>query len=67
MIQGQFPHLKDRMLLEEFGERRVVLHLMVLLYNYQSGVVGINHIYKELIHEPNGRVSLIQVSFGRRY
>ena len=44
MIQGQFPRLKDRMPLEEFGERRVIMHLMVLLYNYQTGEVGINHI-----------------------
>ena len=44
MIQGQFPRLKDNMLLEEFGERRVILHLMVMLYNYQASTIGINTI-----------------------
>ena len=44
MIQGQFPRLKDPVQFEEFGERKVILHLMVLLYNYQTGQVGINHI-----------------------
>ena len=44
MIQGQFPRLKDNMQLEEFGERKVVLHLMVLLYNYQASKIGINQI-----------------------
>ena len=28
MIQGQFPRLKDNFQLEEFGERKTVLHLM---------------------------------------
>ena len=46
MIQGQFPRLKDNFQLEEFGERKVVLHLMVLLYNYQASKVGINQILK---------------------
>ena len=33
MIQGQFPRLKDPLqLLEEFGERKVVITLMILLY-----------------------------------
>ena len=44
MIQGQFPRLKDRMRFKEFGVRKVILKLMMLLYNYQTGQVGINHI-----------------------
>ena len=31
MIQGSFPRLKDKMPYEEFGERKVILNLMVLL------------------------------------
>eukprot|EP00536_Pseudo-nitzschia_multiseries_P009138 jgi/Psemu1/200010/e_gw1.249.34.1 len=34
MIQGQFPRLKDRLLLEDFGDRKVILYVMMLLYNY---------------------------------
>ena len=43
-IQAQFPRLKDPLLYEECGERRVILHLMVLLYNFQASAVGINQI-----------------------
>ena len=40
MIQDQFPRLKDPVQFETFGERKVILHLMVLLYNYyQTGQV----------------------------
>ena len=42
MIQGQSPLLKDNCQLEEFGERKVTLHLMVLLCNHQTLNVGVN-------------------------
>ena len=54
MIQGQFPRLKDRMRFEEFGERKVILKLMVLLYNYQTGQVGINHIKNSYMSNTKG-------------
>jgi hypothetical protein len=44
MIQGQFPRMKDKMGFEEFGERKVIQHLMILLYNYQTSRIGINTI-----------------------
>jgi hypothetical protein len=44
MIQGQFPRMKDKMGFEEFGERKVIQHLMILLYNYQTSTIGINTI-----------------------
>jgi len=44
MIQGQFPRLKDHMQYEETGERKIIMHLMILLYNYQTAKVGINQI-----------------------
>lgn len=44
MIQGQFPRLKDPLLYEEFGERKMILNVMVLLYNFQTTRVGINDI-----------------------
>ena len=44
MIQGQFPRLKDPLQLEGFGKRKVVITLMILLYNYQTSKVGMNQI-----------------------
>ena len=44
MIQGQFPQLKDPMVYKEFGERKVILNLMVLLYNCQTNTTGITII-----------------------
>ena len=44
MIQGQFPRLKDHLQYEEVGERKIIMHLMILLYNYQTAKVGINQI-----------------------
>ena len=55
MIQGQFPRLKDRMVLENFGERKVILlNLMVLLYNYQASTVGINQILNTFMSKTEG-------------
>ena len=31
MIQGQFPRLKDKLVLEEYGKQKVIMNLMVLL------------------------------------
>ena len=46
MIGGSFPRLKDPLKFEEFGERKVILKLMVLLYNYQTSQLGINQIMR---------------------
>ena len=54
MIQGQFPCLKDNLQLEEFGERKVVLHLLVLLYNYQTSKVGMNQILNSFMSKTKG-------------
>ena len=54
MIQGQFPRLKDNLQYEEFGERKVVLHLMVLLYNFQAAKVGINQIMNTFMSKTEG-------------
>ena len=43
-IQGQFPRLKDNLFLEEQGERKITLHLMVLLHNFQCEKIGMNEI-----------------------
>jgi hypothetical protein len=54
MIQGQFPRLKDNFPFEEFGERKIVLHLMVLLYNFQASRVGINQILNTFMSKTEG-------------
>ena len=43
-IQAQFPRLKDPLHYEEYGERRVILNLMVCLYNFNTSMVGVNEI-----------------------
>jgi hypothetical protein len=54
MIQGQFPRLKDDFPYEEFGERKLVMHLVVLLYNYQTAKVGINQILNTFMSKTEG-------------
>eukprot|EP00536_Pseudo-nitzschia_multiseries_P018417 jgi/Psemu1/55504/gm1.55504_g len=57
MIQGQFPRLKDRLLLEDFGDRKVILNVMMLLYNYQTSTIGHNQILNVFMHKKNGYFS----------
>jgi hypothetical protein len=54
MISGQFPRLKDRLPLGDFQDRRIILQLMVLLYNYQTYNVGINHIMNSYMSTTKG-------------
>ena len=57
VIQGQFPRLKDNCHLEERGERRVILHLMVLLCNFQTAKVKTNTILNTFMSETEGFLS----------
>ena len=43
-LQGSFPRLKDRLKFEKRGERRVILQLVILLYNFRATTVGMNQI-----------------------
>jgi len=43
-LQASFPRLKDRFIYEEFGERRVMMKMCLLLYNLRARRVGINQI-----------------------
>lgn len=43
-FQGSFPRLKDRLKYEERGERRIILEMIVLLYNFRASTVGLNQI-----------------------
>jgi DDE superfamily endonuclease len=50
-IQGAFPRLKDPIKYEEKGERRSILQLVPLLYNYRLEVVGLNQIQNTYVAE----------------
>ena len=43
-FQASFPRIKDRILYEEKGERKIILKLLVYLFNYRANHVGINQI-----------------------
>jgi hypothetical protein len=43
-FKGSFPRLKDRLQYEERGERKIILFLFVLLYNFRASTVGQNQI-----------------------
>jgi hypothetical protein len=43
-FQSSMPCLKDRMIFETRGERRVTLTMMILLYNLRARAVGINQL-----------------------
>ena len=59
MIQGQFPRIKDPLIYEEKGERKIIVHLLVHLYNFQTSQVGINTILNSYMQKGNN------VFFGR--
>ena len=51
MIQGSFPRLKDPLKFEEKGDRKIILRLMVHLYNFQTAQVGINQIMNSFMEK----------------
>ena len=50
-IQGKFPRMLDKMRYEERGERRIILNLTVLLYNYSCSKIGQNQILSTYMHD----------------
>ena len=43
-FQSSFPRVKDEFRLETQGERRIILLLVVYLFNYRTNLVGCNQI-----------------------
>ena len=43
-FQASFPRVKDHIIYEEKGERKLILHMLVLLFNYRANKVGISQI-----------------------
>ena len=42
MIQGKFPRVNDTPIFEDSGDKRVILRLLVHLYNFNCAQVGRN-------------------------
>jgi hypothetical protein len=58
-IQSSFPRLKDRFVYEENGERKLMLKMMILLYNLRARKVGINQMrntYMQALNVNTNRV-----------
>ncbi len=44
-VQGSFPRLKDRLLFSEnMADRKVFLHLILMLLNFRTRKVGLNQL-----------------------
>jgi DDE superfamily endonuclease len=43
-LKASFPRIKDRFIYEEYGERAIILKMLLLLYNLRARKVGINQI-----------------------
>eukprot|EP00536_Pseudo-nitzschia_multiseries_P005783 jgi/Psemu1/13521/gm1.13521_g len=57
-IQGGFPQMKDSMFLEETGDRKIILKLIIsFLYNFQTARVEINTILNTYMSETKGYFS----------
>lgn len=61
-IQSSFPRIQDRFLYEEYGERKIILKMMILLYNLRARKVGINQIKSvympDLEHDANNYMEI---------
>ena len=62
-LQASFPRLRDRMMYEENGERRLIMNMIVLLYNYRASVVGLNQIQSSFMpwleRNANGHIGAV--------
>ena len=57
-LQGLFPRMKDKFRYEENGERKLILQMIVLLYNFRASQVGQNQIaslYLPYLHRSANR------------
>ena len=54
MIQDQFPRMKETLTLEELRDRKIILNLLLLLYNYPCIAVGIDGILNTFMSNTSG-------------
>ena len=52
MIQGQFSSIKDQMFLEEGEDRKIIMNLLINLYNFQCVTIGHNQILLTFMKTP---------------
>ena len=60
-LQGSFPRIKDKFRYEEKGERKLILQMIVLLYNFRASKVGQNQIasvYMPYLHRNANRYAM---------
>ena len=53
MIQASCPSLKEPLRCEDGGDRFIIIHLMVNLFNYQTEVIGDNQFLNSYIKNEN--------------
>jgi DDE superfamily endonuclease len=62
-LQASFPQLKDRMIYKEKGVRRLIMNMIVLLYNFRASVVGLNQIQSSFMpwleRNANGHIGAV--------
>ena len=52
MIRVKFPRINERLIHKEFGDRRILLSLLICLYNYHCSTVGHNQILAVFVKRP---------------
>ena len=60
-LQGSFPRIKDKFRYEEKGERKLILQMIVLLYNFRASKVGQNQIasvYMPYLHTSRMQIDM---------
>ena len=71
-FQASFPRVKDRILFERNGQRKMMVKMLLLLYNLRARRVGINQILNvymasltqdvnEIYNPNNNKMSIIYV------
>ena len=62
MVQGQFPRISDTLTFADSGDRRVILRLMVHIYNFQCSHIGINEILNLFMEKNEGHFGYGQIT-----
>ncbi len=66
-IQSSFPRLKDTLIYEDTGERRILMKMLCLLYYLRPRTVGINQIknlfMKQLNEDANNEFNMMCVKY----
>eukprot|EP00804_Cyclotella_cryptica_P010121 CCRYP_018494-RA/>CCRYP_018494-RA protein AED:0.03 eAED:0.03 QI:578/1/1/1/0/0/2/26/188 len=60
-FQASFPRIKDRITMEERGQRKLMMKLMILLYNLRTRRVGINQILNVYMPSLNEDVNALYI------